>query len=224
MNFDDLLCDSIGLAIDNQSRLNDLLGKYDWNLKMHDGIITFTLADGSLIEAPAQLVGTKSYHSETWRWGWANEEEGIAEKYKAAIERLRTIGEREQIEALTTPQLALDGSISGLNEWDYTMLAAGFLDGPVHRCPHEDGEVFVLVDKSILPAEESISATCFAERFEKCTRIACILQQDRALHAYASLHCFGIEFRKDRFRITDRRGQKVDLLFNNAIYRSYKEA
>ena len=231
MNFDDLACDSIGRAVDNQSRLEDLLGEYDWNLKMHDGIISFTLADGNKIEAPTQLIGTKSYHTETWRWGWANEEEGIAEESKAAVGRLRAIGEREGILELTTSQVDLDGSISGLNEWDYSMLAAGLLDGPVHRCPHDDGEVFALVDKSILPPQETISATSFAERFQKCIRSACLLQQDRALRAYASLHGFRVEPRKEGFRITDREGKKVDLLFDHDPnpdfggywYQSYKK-
>ena len=43
-----------------------------WDLSQDEGILRFTDPDGTIAEAPAQIVGDLDTDSGTWLWAWAN--------------------------------------------------------------------------------------------------------------------------------------------------------
>lgn len=73
-------------ALDQQLHLDDLVGEADWLLDQDAGTITF----GGERACPAQLLGTVSDRSRSWRWSWANE--SIEPTMAKDAESIRAIG------------------------------------------------------------------------------------------------------------------------------------
>lgn len=93
-----------------------------WNLDMNAGTLRFTFADGRVLTAPVQVIGTHNTTNGTFLWGW--DHPSVPEPLRRAAQRLYDYGHANGLEAFTTRSI----SCSESDAWGYTAAAAQ-LDG-----------------------------------------------------------------------------------------------
>jgi hypothetical protein len=77
------------------------LGSFDrWDLDQEIGNLVFTKADGTKVAAKAQIIGSFSTNDNSWLWAWDNP--SIVDGMKDHARQVRSYGERQKIEKLTT--------------------------------------------------------------------------------------------------------------------------
>lgn len=107
----------------------------DWDIDFSEGEIFFG-EDGY----PLQFIGSESASSDTWLWGWENIN-GFPESIIEAATYINEIGERWDLEPLTTANFELDDTFNGHN---LSIVMCGLMDGYCYyRGPHAGGAIFV---------------------------------------------------------------------------------
>lgn len=71
-----------------------------WDADLEAGTITFTNADGWIITAPVQVVGTYNLKDGTWLWSW--DHPSIAEHLAQDARLTRAFGETYRLKQYTT--------------------------------------------------------------------------------------------------------------------------
>lgn len=104
INYDALLEKYAGIAFEKQFSLSEIIGENDWNVDLNTGLLSF----GSELSFPMQIIGTYSFESSTWLWGWANEASNIPENLLQEAKALKQLGEEHNIEFLTMPQYKIE--------------------------------------------------------------------------------------------------------------------
>lgn len=131
-------------AWDKQMRLNDLVGKADWELDVESGKLSFSNGQNWQI----QILGSESYQSDTWLWAWANTKSGLPEKLLRVAQQVREFGEQHEIDELIQPDIPLDWGDSHL----FGSIAAGLCEAEAYyRCTHSAGAVCVLIRDDAYP-------------------------------------------------------------------------
>jgi hypothetical protein len=155
----DLFHQCVALGWEKQRRLVDFLGNTPWLFDKMKGTLQF----GPLCTLPVQIIGTESQSSGSWLWAWANEASGIPGSLLASAERLRVLGEAQEISVLTLPQFSKTEEVNG----ETLSLIASVLakaDG-YYRCPYPQGAMYVLVFKVPFPAAKNIDPTTIVTVF-----------------------------------------------------------
>jgi len=104
INYDTLLERYAGIAFEKQFSLAEIIGENDWNVDLNTGLLSF----GSELSFPMQIIGTYSFESSTWLWGWANEASNIPENLLQEAKALKQLGEEHNIEFLKMPQYKIE--------------------------------------------------------------------------------------------------------------------
>lgn len=149
--FVELFHDHAASSLDKQLALGDMLGDHEWHVDMDSGRITFTT--GRLLSKKrqtyaVQVLGTESEVSNTWLWGWANQQTPVPAPLLHAANRLKAVGAKEGVPEFTQPQVALD-AVSGHH---FAMIASGLLGAHCYyRGPYESGAVFLLIRDPSFP-------------------------------------------------------------------------
>lgn len=89
-----------------------------WNLDMNAGTLRFTFADGRVLTAPVQVVGTYNTANGTFLWGW--DHPSVPEPLRRSAQRLHDYGRANGLEAFTTRSI----TCSEPDAWSYTAAAA----------------------------------------------------------------------------------------------------
>lgn len=136
-------------AWDKQMRLNDLVGKADWELDVEAGKLSFSNGPTWTI----QILGSESFQSDTWLWAWANTKSGLPDALLRMAQQVREFGEQHDIDELIQPDIPLDWGDSHL----LGSIAVGLCGAEAYyRCTHSAGAVCVLIrDDSYPPPQES---------------------------------------------------------------------
>jgi hypothetical protein len=71
-----------------------------WNLEMDAGTLRFAFADGRVLTAPVQVIGTYNTSSGTFLWGW--DHPSVPEPLRRAAQRVHDYGQAHGIAAFTT--------------------------------------------------------------------------------------------------------------------------
>jgi len=90
-------------------------GHKRYEMSMEEGILRFFFEDGTIVECPAQAIGSFSKLDNTWAWAWANE--SISEELKSIANQCLTYGQEKNIEVLTTASWPAD------MEWAWSLTA-----------------------------------------------------------------------------------------------------
>jgi len=107
----------------------------DWNVDFSQGSISFGKQ-----RYPLQFLGSEAKSSGTWLWGWENIN-GFPEELLKLAQRSKELGERWQLEPLTTAEFALDETFNGHN---LSIVACGLAENYCYyRGPHAGGAIFV---------------------------------------------------------------------------------
>lgn len=139
-----LLSLSAGTAIARQNKMGEFVIKDNgWNVDIKNREISFGNA-----KYLCGIIGSESYQSNTWLWGWANTESKMPEIVFAPGRRAkRAIPDCQEF---TVEKFGLDEIHTGHN---LSMITIGVSEKNVgyYRCPYEGGALFVQIEG--LPAE-----------------------------------------------------------------------
>ena len=135
----------------------------DWNVDFSEGVILF----GNQ-KYPLQFIGSEATSSNTWLWGWENIN-GFSEKIIQVATHAKVVGERWNLEPLTTAEFTLDDTFNGHN---LSIVTCGLVDKYCYyRGPHSGGAI--LVAFSGVP--DSVFASIDVQKFVSITT-QCIQQ------------------------------------------------
>lgn len=189
VNFDksdylSLLSLAAGAAISRQKKMGELvIGESGWNVDVRNRRIKF-----GENEFDCGIIGSESYQSGTWLWGWANTESGVPEICFAPSRRAkRALTECEEFQ---TGKFMLDEIHTGHN---LSMIAAGVFEKNVcyYRCPYDSGALFVQIEG--LP-EEIFAPISLDELAREYIEIIGSFYCDHKLLAAGFLHQNGFSF------------------------------
>lgn len=138
-NWKEVLSACVGKMLLIQSRMNEHVVKsQNWSVNFSKGTITF-----GKDEYPVQLLGSESYVSDTWLWGWEdinNTPENVLE----LVNRVYNYGEKWALAPLTTAYLNLTPLENGFT---FSIVSCGLEeDYGIYRCPYDKGDAFVAVE------------------------------------------------------------------------------
>lgn len=108
------------IAEDNETAAHDAgwkLGEAAWSVDQDTGAIVFTRAGGIMATCPVQIIGTYNMEDRTWLWGW--DHPSVALPLQDHAKRVKTYGEQNRVEKLTTRKLQCDEA----EAWELAALA-----------------------------------------------------------------------------------------------------
>ena len=138
-------------VLENQKRLYDYLGEFDWHLDLPGGRLTFNRAARKkalfgfggkpareeLGQTEPQLIGSVSYDEGTFLWAWANQQSPIPPNLLHGVNRLREEAETQGAELfLHTEPFPLPHERFGQ---EMAIIAAGFLNTFTYFATRFDG-------------------------------------------------------------------------------------
>jgi hypothetical protein len=89
-----------------------------WFVDQAQELIRFRFSDGSVAEAPVQIVGTFSPKDDTFLWAW--DHPSVGEPLQRAANLVRDFGEQRQVPDFTTSKV----TCSEDDAWAFTAVAA----------------------------------------------------------------------------------------------------
>lgn len=90
----------------------------NWNADLDEGWLRWTFADGRVMQAEVQVVGTYNTANGTFLWGW--DHPSVPEPLRRAAKLAQALGAREYFLRLTTRTIACTED----EAWQFTALAA----------------------------------------------------------------------------------------------------
>lgn len=142
-NFQDLIEQNAGIAFEKQIIFGDLVGSSAWQLDMGKGSISF----GGL-EFPIQIIGSLSFSSNSWMWGWANAQSGMPDSLLIQSNQLKEIGEQKSIQELIEGHFNVNEGF----EHRIGMVACGLFNSNSYYCAnYGQGTLVVSIDDNRIP-------------------------------------------------------------------------
>lgn len=163
-------------VLENQKRLYDFLGPFEWGLDTNNGRLTFNhyqdqglfgnllssqkKPQGLIAQCLVQFIGTESDQSKTWLWSWANKESQLPKNLTEDAETVRQQAEKENNTLFTKPKI----SASKVSPIELAIISTGFLKHFTYfTCSYEGGALYVSIKESPIshPSsnENSLNAT-----------------------------------------------------------------
>jgi hypothetical protein len=133
--FNQLLSRHIASSLLKQQALGSFLGEHSWSANLESGQVDF----GRGRTYPLQILGSESEVSDTWLWGWANEESGIPDGVLVCARQLQAFGTKHGIAELLQPEI----SLTEVDGHQFALVASGLSKASAYyRGPHKEGAVF----------------------------------------------------------------------------------
>jgi hypothetical protein len=143
MDLDDLFIKHGAASFDKQIYFDAMLGKAGWSFDLANGVLAFRRPHDEPLQLNAQTLGTESDESNTWLWAWANKASGIPVALLMASLEIKTLGEKERIAELMTPELFLSPKVNGQR---LAAIASGVCRaGCYFRAPYPKGALYLLI-------------------------------------------------------------------------------
>lgn len=145
--FQELLEQNAGLAFEKQMIFGELVGSSGWKLDMGKGSISF-----EDLEFPIQIIGSLSFSSNSWMWGWANTQSGMPDNLLIQSKQLKEIGEQKNIQELIEGQFNVDEGF----EHKMGMVACGLFNSNSYYCAnYGQGTLVVTIDDHRIPVVDN---------------------------------------------------------------------
>ena len=179
-----LLSLAVGAAVSRQKKMGELvIGENGWNVDVKNRRIKFGES-----EFDCGIIGSESYQSNTWLWGWANTESGVPEICFAPSRRAKR--NLPECEEFLTGKFMLDEIHTGHNLSMITV-AASEKNACYYRCPYDGGALFVQIEGLPESVFAPISLDELAREFLEIIRS---FYCDHKLLAASFLHQNGYSF------------------------------
>ncbi len=81
------------------------IGEAAWAVDLDVGTLTFSFADGRVVTAPVQVIGTYNTEDGTWMWGW--DHPSVPAARAADARTVKAFGEKHGVADLTTRKMAV---------------------------------------------------------------------------------------------------------------------
>jgi hypothetical protein len=135
-NWSELFSACVGKATLLQKRAFKLLVEgSNWQVDFDSGKIYFNGREFDM-----QFIGSESFSSNTWLWGYENIN-GFDERLLELANKAREFGEKFGLSAFSTPQFELDENFNG--HTISMVLCAAFDEQNYYRIEYEDGAAYV---------------------------------------------------------------------------------
>ena len=109
-------------SFDKQAFLGRSIGaKHRWEFDLGTGTVTFN----RMLRYHVQILGTESKDDDTWLWAWANKASGLPARLIGHAEELRRLGQKNDIDALTTGMSPISSELNGNV---FSRIASGHFD------------------------------------------------------------------------------------------------
>lgn len=142
-SFDDLVENYAGLSFEKQFVFGDVIGDNGWQLDMNTATIVF-----GDVSFPIQVIGSLSFNTSSWMWGWANTQSGIPENLLLQSNKLKEFGEEHTIKELVEPHFNVDENF----EHKIGMVACGLFNSKSYYCAnYGQGTLVVTIDDTKIP-------------------------------------------------------------------------
>jgi hypothetical protein len=126
----------------------EYLGEYSWEFRIRDGSVVFTPEDHrrAPVESTVQILGTASYRSRTWLWGWATRQSNIPASLLSGVERVRQQAEQEN------NRLFADAGMISIQQDDlceqFAIICSGYVGAFTYFvAPYTDGAMYVAIER-----------------------------------------------------------------------------
>ena len=146
-DWDQVLSACLGKMYTAQHAFLDLVrGEEGWYIDFEKGALTLGKQ-----EFRVQFLGSESYASNSWLWGWENIN-NFPNSVLGQAQIARTYGQTWGLEPLMYPQCELNGTFNGHN---FSMVVCGALaeDRCYYRCPTAGGQGAAFVALCDMPKE-----------------------------------------------------------------------
>jgi len=159
-NWSKLFSACVGKATLLQKRAFKLLVQgSDWQVNFDSGKIYF---DGH--EFDMQFIGSESFSSNTWLWGYENIN-GFDERLLKLANKAREFGEKFGLSAFSTPQFGLDENFNG--HTISMVLCTAFDEQNYYRIEYEGGAAYVAFRSDVV-FEEPVLANELLSVVNEC--------------------------------------------------------
>jgi hypothetical protein len=169
-----------------QIHLAETVGNLDWRLRVNDEMLdfgkrTFGLFFKQAVSFKVQLIGTESYITDTWRWGWSNKK-GTS-NFASWSHKILEMGHSQGIEDFVADEIELNGFAQPTGD-DMAAMGAAILDLALFRCPHTTGAVWVGL-MNFHPEQNNPNLANVAKIIDEGVRRYTIMNQPHAILSYA---------------------------------------
>jgi hypothetical protein len=162
VTFKQLLDDCAFQVYERQNRLATLVGDHDWLLDTESATITF----GEDLVFPVQFLGTQSEVTKTWLWADANRHVKFPAASLEFCRKVRTQGHSVGIDEFAADQFLFVAQVGKPTAHTLAKVAVSLGSGSAyHRCPHESGAVFVVINDPRIDAQPDLDREAFVEAF-----------------------------------------------------------
>lgn len=192
MDFITAVVPHMGIAFERQNFLLDTIGEdHDFTFAMDTGKIVFN----KKLSFSAQILGTESHYDQSWLWGWANEASGIPPNLLQAGNKLKSYGQKHQIDALMHAEFYLDEFHNG---HFIGMMSSGlFKANAYYTIPYEGGALYVLIKDSSFPADRCDPLQRIALTFPQLIGNLTVPDHQQAFKYYVKAHNLTISSETD---------------------------
>ncbi len=133
------------LELERHFQMQEYLGPHSWGLNMDDGCVVFAI-DGTndTVRCPVQILGTLSYQTETWLWGWNNRQSDIPAKLLKCGPMIQKAARAEDTQFIATKSFRINREN---HAQELAIIAAGFCElFTFYSCDVEQSALFVGIE------------------------------------------------------------------------------
>ncbi len=142
--FEELLAQHAALAMEKQGLFGEVIGDNSWQLDMNKGVIYF----GDIV-FPIQIIGSISFESNSWMWGWANTKSGMPDNLLVQANELKAMGTKNGIKELTDGHFDVEEGF----EHQMGMIACGVFKSNSYYCAnYGQGTLVVTIASDAIPS------------------------------------------------------------------------
>jgi hypothetical protein len=209
-------------VLENQIKLYNFLGEFDWNFDMDKGLLSFSKKKKGglsslfkknketeiIAECPVQLLATHSNSDQSWLWAWANAGSEIPENLLRGIEQVRQEGEKQDITLFTREILPLLATTSG----DLlAVICTGYLNHFTYFVGlYPDGKMFTSIETFPQAEGQMRNALLAIQTIQTGIQTFAFPHKD-AVHSYLGEP---LAVHDDEF-IWDLNGEQIQIRFND---------
>jgi hypothetical protein len=161
--FADLFDSCAYLVLENQFRLDALLGEHQWRVDKEKGVATFSPAN---LKCAVQFIGTHSTRTNSWLWADANTRSKLPARTLALCRRVRDIGRARHLPQFYEDHFRISDHVGEATP-DTLAMVATHLGGAdaYYRGPYRNGAVYFAFSNHRIRAKPDFDLLSFQEAF-----------------------------------------------------------
>lgn len=149
---DDLITRYGLIGLHKQHHFGEIIKDLDWQIDLEEGLIYF----GEEAKFNIEVIGSESYVTNTWLWGWANKYSELPEKSLKLVNRVKEFGIKNNIKELYEESFEINNDLNGFN---LSLVSMGIVNSnAIYSCEIGEGDgkaFFFIKDNKISPLNKN---------------------------------------------------------------------